>query len=409
MQSFIERVESAITDLQAKKPVILTDHPDRENEGDLIYPAEIITAEWMNFIIRNTSGIVCLSILESQMKQLNLSYMISPYENSSMRGTPFTISIDAKEGITTGVSASDRVATVLAAIHENAIPEDLVKPGHIFPLCAKPNGVLERPGHTEGAMDLIHLAGFKPGAVLCEIMNADGTMASGEKLNAFAKAHHLTILSIDDIIAYRLCKENLITDEVNTEVLLEDYGHFTLSAIREKLSSNEHIVLENIKKSSQEIVVRIHSSCFTGDVLGSKRCDCHAQLHYSLQRISQEGGVLIYLNQEGRGIGLFNKMKAYALQDQGYDTIEANQLLGLPVDGRQYAIAANILRNRSIDAVRLLTNNPMKIADLKKYGIREVRAESLPSFCHAHNKKYLQTKKIKLNHSINDDLLKIII
>jgi len=409
MQSFIERVESAITDLRLGKPIILTDHPDRENEGDLIYPAEIITADIMNFIIRHTSGIVCLPILESQMKQLNLSYMVSPSENSSVRGTPFTISIDAREGVTTGVSASDRATTVLAAIHEHAKPDDLVKPGHIFPLCAKANGVLERPGHTEGAMDLIRLAGFKPGAVLCEIMNPDGTMARGEKLDLFAKEHHLKSLSIDDIIAYRLCKENLITDEVSTEILLEDYGNFKLTAVREAISPNEHIILENVKDTCKETLVRIHSTCFTGDVLGSKRCDCHAQLHYSLKYISEEGGILIYLNQEGRGIGLFNKIKAYALQDQGYDTIEANQLLGFPADSRQYAIAANILRNRNIHTIRLLTNNPMKIADLKKYGITQVKGESLPSFCHAHNKKYLQTKKSKLNHSINDDLLKIII
>ncbi len=400
MHAFIERVELAISELKKGKAIILTDHPDRENEGDLIFPGETITTEMMNFIIRNSSGIVCLSILESQMKKLNLDFMIPLDQNSSLRGTPFTISIDAREGITTGVSASDRVKTVLTAIHPNAEPCDLLKPGHIFPLCAEEGGVLKRQGHTEGSIDIVRLAGFQPTAILCEIMNEDGTMTRGEELNAFAKKHSLSILSIDDLIEYRLYHENFISEEVSTEVFLEKYGNFKLTAIKDKISNQEHVILENKKDISKDTLVRVHSSCLTGDVFGSARCDCSYQLHYSLQKISEEGGILIYLQQEGRGIGLFNKIKAYALQENGLDTIEANETLGFPGDSRSYAIAANILRNRNIQKVRLLTNNPNKIADLQKYGIHHVRKENLPNFCNAHNQKYLTTKKNKLKHMI---------
>jgi len=400
MQSYIERVELALKDLRQGKMVILTDNPDRENEGDFIMPAETITPESMNFIIRHSSGIVCLSLMDEQIRKLNLPFMVPPLENTSLRGTPFTISIDAKNGITTGVSASDRVKTVQAAIHDNAVPLDLDRPGHIFPLCAKAGGVLERPGHTEGAVDLVRLAGFKPAAVLCELMNPDGTMAHGKQLEKFAKKHQLTILSIEDIITYRRYHENLIEEEITTELPLDSYGQFKISVIKEKISGLEHVVLEK-SHTAENPLVRIHSACLTGDLLGSLRCDCHRQLHYSLQRISEEGGMLIYLNQEGRGIGLLNKIKAYALQDKGFDTIEANQELGLPIDSREYYMAATILKTRQIDQVRLLTNNPNKTNDLNKYGIATV-IENMPGFCNQHNKKYLQTKKSKLNHSIND-------
>lgn len=402
MQSYLKRVELAIQAIKNGKMVIVTDHPDRENEGDFIIAAEKITPETMNFIIRNSSGIVCLSLLEKQLKKLHLSFMIAPHENTSLRGTPFTVSIDAKKGITTGVSAQDRVNTILAAIDENAIPEDIDRPGHIFPLCARDGGVLERPGHTEGAIDLVMMAGLKPAAVLCELMNPDGTMTRGKQLQDFADQHGLLTLSIDDIIDYRRYHENLIVDHASAHIPLEGYGQFKLTVIKEKITGEEHVVLENRDHPlNSNPLVRIHSACFTGDILNSLRCDCHQQLHYSLQCLSEQGGLLIYLNQEGRGVGLMNKIKAYALQESGLDTVDANKHLGLPVDSRSYYLAANILKNYGIKNIRLLTNNPTKIDDLRRYGIENVRIENIPPHFTPHNMTYLQTKKIKLNHLID--------
>lgn len=406
MQSHVDRVKAALNDLRCGKMIILVDNPDRENEGDLIFPAENTTPEMINFMIRHCSGIICLSLMETQLKRLGLNYMVAPHENSNQRGTPFTVSIEAKEGVSTGVSAADRAQTILTAVRHDVSPNAIVKPGHIFPLHAKKGGVLERQGHTEGAVDIVNLAGFQPAAVLCEIMNEDGTMARGKELEKFAKLHQLMILSIDDIIAYRCSQENLIDDEVSTQLPMTSYGMFKITVVKEKFNGHEHMVLMkgNVKKNASTLV-RIHSACTTGDLFGSKRCDCNQQLHYSLQRISEEGGILIYLNQEGRGIGLFNKIKAYFLQEQGLDTIEANQRIGFPPDPRKYYIAANILRNRNIQQVRLFTNNPSKVNDLKKYGIPLVEQETMPVFCNEYNKNYLRTKKNKLNHIINDDLL----
>jgi 3,4-dihydroxy 2-butanone 4-phosphate synthase/GTP cyclohydrolase II len=399
MQPCIDPVEAAISDLRQGKVIILTDHPERENEGDFIFPAATITASIMNFIIRNSSGIVCLSLFETQLKQLNLPFMVPPPENTSLRGTPFAVSIDARQGISTGVSAADRVKTVQTVMSPTVCPEDLVKPGHVFPLYAKAGGVLERAGHTEGAIDLVQLAGFKPAAILCEVMNADGTMARGKQLTAFAEQHAIKILSIEDIISYRLAHENLIAEEISTELPLEAYGSFKMTVIKEKITAHEHVILEKVMPSSAAAtLVRIHSACLTGDLFGSMRCDCHYQLNYSLKRISEEGGILIYLSQEGRGIGLFNKIKAYALQTAGLDTIEANEKLGLPIDARKYYIAANILRNRDINTVKLLTNNPAKLNDLKKYGIANVEAAPIPVISNEYNKNYLQVKMHKLHH-----------
>lgn len=404
MQAFMQRVNQAIADLKQGKAVILTDHPDRENEGDLIIPAEKITPEIMNFMIRNGTGIVCLSMLPEKMQALNLPLMVPPDNNDSPTGTPFTISIDAKDNITTGVSAKDRALTVLAAIEDNATPQDLARPGHIFPLQARVGGVLEREGHTEGSIDLSVLAGFKPAAVICEIMNPDGTMTYGKQLDEFAEKHNLTMLSIDDIIHYRLSTENLIADVAATQLPTEKFGTLTCTVIKEKYTKLEHLVLVNDKvQSTLPLLVRIHSSCSTGDLFCSKRCDCNKQLQHALQRIHVEGGMLIYLNQEGRGIGLLNKIKAYALQEQGMDTVEANEQLGLPVDARKYYIAANILRNLNVKHIRLLTNNLHKIEDLKKYGIEQVERAALPSFHNEHNQHYLQTKQEKLAHVINFD------
>lgn len=402
MLAHIKRVQKAIEDLRQGKMIILTDHPQREDEGDLIFPAEIITAEVINFMIRHGSGIICLPLLTEQLEKLGLSYMVAPHENTSPRATPFTVSIEAKKGVTTGVSAADRAHTILTAVSSEASAHDIVKPGHIFPLHAKENGVLERDGHTEGAIDLMRLAGFKPAAVICEVMNPDGTMAKGQELKQFAEKYQLTMLAIDDLLAYRRTHENLIAEEVSAELPLEKYGNFKLTVIKEKMNGHEHIILANESiKATKNLLVRVHSSCVTGDLFGSKRCDCNDQLQYSLQRISKEGGILIYLNQEGRGIGLFNKIKAYSLQETGMDTVEANKHLGLPVDSREYYIAANVLRNRNISAIRLLTNNPLKIAGLQRYGITDIEQEALPIFCNQNNKNYLTAKKEKLNHIIN--------
>jgi 3,4-dihydroxy 2-butanone 4-phosphate synthase/GTP cyclohydrolase II len=399
MQPHELKVSAALDDLRNGKMIILVDHAGREDEGDLIYPAETITPAIMNFIIRNSSGIVCLSLPATKINELQLPFMVAPNQNSSRCETPFTVSIDAKEGISTGVSAADRVQTILAAIAEPARPQALVKPGHIFPLQARAGGVLERAGHTEGALDLVTMAGFKPAAVLCEVMNADGTMSRGESLQAFAKLHDIKILSIEDVIQYRLQHENLFEDSASANLPLANYGNFKVTVMKERLSDREHVVLMNKKiNSSQPPLVRIHSCCMTGDLFGSLRCDCQQQLHFSLEKISAEGGVLIYLNQEGRGIGLINKIKAYSLQEQGFDTVDANHKLGWSADMRSYYVAAQILRDLNFYNIRLLTNNPHKISDLKKYGIKEVTRVPIEIPSNKHNINYLLTKQNKLNH-----------
>lgn len=403
MSSYLARVERAIHDLQQGKMVILTDNSDREDEADIIFPAENASPEMVNFMLRHSSGIICLSITAAQFKQLGLSLMVPASDNTSQRATPFAISIDAKEGISTGVSAVDRATTIRVAVNAQATADDIVMPGHIFPLLASVGGVLQRDGHTEGATDIVRMAGFKPAAVLCELMNLDGTMMRDSALIDFAKQHELTILSIADIIHYRRRFENLIQEEASTDLPLQRYGKFSLTMVKEKFNDHEHLVLtRECATSVVPPLVRIHSSCVTGDLFGSERCDCGLQLEYSLSRLAEEGGILIYLNQEGRGIGLFNKIKSYTLQEGGMDTIEANLHLNLPVDSRDYYIAAHILRNRNIHQVRLLTNNPAKVSGLQKYGIESVIREPLPIFWSEHNRDYLLTKKEKLDHYIED-------
>jgi 3,4-dihydroxy 2-butanone 4-phosphate synthase/GTP cyclohydrolase II len=400
MPSSATRVEQALQDLRNGKMLILTDHPDREDEGDLIFPAQTMTPEIMNFIVRNTSGIVCLSLPEEQTKKLNLPLMVPPTSNTSRCQTPFTISIDAREGNTTGVSAADRAHTVRVACGDYVVADDLVRPGHIFPLLARAGGVLERAGHTEGALDLVRMAGFKPAAILCEVMNPDGTMARGAKLTAFSVSHQIAMLSIDDIINYRLAHESVIDDSASAMLPLETYGKFKVTVVKEKFTDKEHVVLQKAKiNMTKSPLVRIHSCCMTGDLFGSERCDCKQQLHYSLTRISEEGGILIYLNQEGRGIGLLNKIKAYALQENGFDTVDANHELGWSADARKYYIAAQILRDLKIESIRLLTNNPHKINDLKKYGITDITREPIIIPSNPHNENYLLTKQKKLQHS----------
>lgn len=396
----IERVKKALTALKNGEIIILTDHPDRENEGDLVIAAEHITTEQMNFIIRNTSGIVCLSITEELAKKLALPYMVPPDENTSTRETPFTLSIDAKEGITTGVSARDRVQTVLTTIKQNAHANDLVKPGHIFPLIAKRNGVLQRQGHTEGAMDLVKLAGLQPAAVLCELMNANGTMMHNKNLEEFAEKHQLHLVTIDDIIHYRYQYEHLITETATASLPLE-HTTFQITVFKDQLSGIEHLALIHPEIDlDQPVLVRIHSACATGDLFASLRCDCHAALQYSLKEISNQKGILIYLNQEGRGIGLLNKIKTYALQDTGLDTVEANEKLGLPIDSREYYIAAHFLKSLGIQHIQLLTNNPAKITGLERCGFAGIERITMPIFQNKHNEQYLKTKKKKLHHFI---------
>lgn len=401
MQAITNRVLSAINAFKNKQMVILTDDPSRENEGDLVVPAECIDANMMNLMIRHGSGIVCLSVTAEHAHALKLPFMVMPEENTSCRGTPFLVSIDARDGITTGVSADDRVRTILAAVHDEAKPEDLVRPGHIFPLQAQEGGVLARQGHTEGALDLARLAGFKPMAVLCEVMNPDGTMARGQALQMFAKEHGLVTLSIDDIVNYRLMHEDFIEDSAIASLPLEKYGEFQLFAMRDRLSKGEHMVLykEPIDKT-KPVLVRVHSSCATGDIFSSMRCDCNQSLHHALDRISKEGGALVYMNQEGRGIGLLNKIKAYALQEQGLDTVEANEALGLPVDARSYYFAAHMLRRLNIKSIRLLTNNPKKIDEIQSFITASVTQESMPDFCNEYNERYLETKRSKLHHGV---------
>lgn len=400
-----EKFESALRDLKKGKMIILTDHPDRENEGDIIFAAENVTPDKINFMLQHCSGIICLVMARSQIKQLQLPLMIPQEENTSTNHTAFTVSIEARKGITTGVSALDRTRTIQAATSLNAKPEDLVRPGHIFPLYAKDGGVLERPGHTEGSIDLMKLARLRPAAVICELMNPNGTMMRGEELKKFARKNKLSMLSIQDILDYRLNHEpeSLIADTTSSILPLLDNQLFDITIIKEKYSLKEHIVLSKpspkTPKNSRELpLVRIHSTCMTGDVFGSLRCECHAQLQYSLDKISREGGILIYLNQEGRNIGLLNKIKAYALQDKGLDTVEANKKLDLSVDARNYAVAAHILKNKNLSNIRLLTNNPDKINNLKKYGISTIVREPLPLFINRYNKKYVKTKQNKLGH-----------
>jgi 3,4-dihydroxy 2-butanone 4-phosphate synthase / GTP cyclohydrolase II len=404
MHPAIQRVNAAINALKKGQMIILTDDPSRENEGDLILPAEMMTPDAMNFIIQESTGIVCVSLEAAQLKKLQLPLMVPQQDNTSLRGTPFTLSIDAKNNITTGVSAHDRAYTVRLLAEDNITADDFVKPGHIFPLQARGSGVLERQGHTEGALDLVKLAGFKPVAALCEIMNKDGTMARGASLEAFAAKHQLVMLSIADLIHYRRLHENLITEEVDTTLPLAKYGTFKMKVVREAFTHEEHIILFKDSLAPPPLV-RIHSSCHTGDIFGSTRCDCQQQMHYALDQISQAGGLFIYLKQEGRGIGLLNKIKAYQLQDQGFDTVDANLKLGFPADARQYYFAAAILRRYGLADIRLLTNNPQKIAGLQAYGIDTIQPVSMPIFHHQNNLEYLKTKKDKLQQNIALDFL----
>lgn len=396
----LHTIESAIEDIRNGKMVIVVDDEDRENEGDFIIAARHTTPEVINFMSKEGRGLICAAITDERCNELKLEPMVS--SNTSLHETAFTISVDLTgPGTGTGISAQDRAKTVQALINKDTKPEDLARPGHIFPLRAKPGGVLRRSGHTEATIDLARLAGCEPAGVLVEIMNEDGSMARLPQLEIIAEKFDLKIISIKDLIEYRLKTDSLIEEIVRVDMPTA-YGHFKLIAFREKETKQEHLALiKGTWENDEPVLVRVHSSCFTGDILGSLRCDCGDQLHSAMQMVEKEGkGVVLYMNQEGRGIGLFNKLKAYKLQEEGLDTVEANLHLGLPMDARDYGVGAQILRTLNVTKLKLISNNPKKRAGLLGYGLEIVETVPVRITPNEHNQKYLETKRDKLGHEI---------
>jgi 3,4-dihydroxy 2-butanone 4-phosphate synthase/GTP cyclohydrolase II len=396
----LDSIEIAIEEIKNGKVIIVVDDEDRENEGDFVCAANSVTPEIVNFMATHGRGLICAPLIASRCEELGLDLMVN--KNSAAYETPFTVSVDLiGHGCTTGISASDRAKTILALIDPKINPEELGKPGHIFPLKAQKEGVLKRAGHTEAAIDLARLAGFEPAGVIVEIMNEDGTMARLPDLKIIAQKFGLKIISIKDLIAYRLSKESLITREVAVQ-LPTQLGDFKLQAYKQKDTDQDHLALIKGEWNADEpILVRVHSSCLTGDIFGSCRCDCGPQLHAAMERIETEGkGVIVYLNQEGRGIGLLNKLKAYKLQENGMDTVEANEALGFKMDERDYGVGAQILRDLNISKIKLMTNNPKKRAGLMGFGLEIVENVSLQIKSNKHNSLYLKTKKEKLGHNL---------
>lgn len=393
-------IEDAIKDFREGKFVIIVDDEDRENEGDFVTAAEMITPEKVNFMLQYGRGVLCAPITISRAEELELPHQVQ--DNTSMLGTPFTVTIDKLEGCTTGVSAADRAATIRHLADPSARPSDFGRPGHINPLYAQDKGVLRRAGHTEASVDMARLAGLRPAAALIEILNPDGTMARLPQLQEVAAQHGIKIIAIRDLIAYRLQRERMV--EAAPEVDLPTaYGHFRDITFRQLSNGLEHVAL--IKGSwepEEPVLVRVHSSCVTGDIFGSQRCDCGEQLHRSMQMIDREGkGVVLYMNQEGRGIGLFNKMKAYKLQEEGDDTVEANLHLGFQPDEREYGVGAEILRQLGVRKIRLLTNNPVKRVGLEAYGLEIVENVPIEIRPNKYNERYLRTKKERMGHTLH--------
>ncbi|MBS1496738.1 MAG: bifunctional 3,4-dihydroxy-2-butanone-4-phosphate synthase/GTP cyclohydrolase II [Bacteroidetes bacterium] len=396
----LNKIEEAIADIKNGKLVIVVDDEDRENEGDFITAANNATPEIVNFMSTHGRGLICAAITEERCEELKLHPMVS--DNTSLHETAFTVSIDLLgHGCTTGISAHDRSKTILSLVNKNTKPSDLGRPGHIFPLKAKKGGVLRRAGHTEASIDLARLSGFEPAAVLVEIMNEDGSMARLPQLLEIAAKFELKIISIKDLIEYRLKTETLIEEEVRVQMPTK-YGDFELIAYKQTNTGDIHLAIKKGNWQKDEpVLVRVHSSCVTGDILGSLRCDCGDQLHHAMEQIQAEGkGLVLYMNQEGRGIGLLNKLKAYQLQEQGLDTVEANLKLGFGMDERDYGVGAQILRSLGISKMKLMSNNPRKRAGLLGYGLEVVETVPIEVAPNAHNKKYLFTKRDKLGHEI---------
>jgi 3,4-dihydroxy 2-butanone 4-phosphate synthase/GTP cyclohydrolase II len=393
-------IEEAIDDIKNGRMVILVDDEDRENEGDLTMAAEAVTPDAINFMAKYGRGLICLSLTPERVEQLQLPMMTT--DNTSSFGTAFTISIEAKKGVTTGISAADRAKTIKTAINPKSGSEDLARPGHVFPLRAKPGGVLQRAGQTEGSVDLARLAGLYPAGVICEIMNDDGTMARVPQLMEFAKTHKMKIVTIKDLIAYRVKKESLVRRVAVTKLPTSYGNEFTAILYANDIDRQNHIALVKGEiKPEDEVMVRVHSECLTGDVFGSMRCDCGEQLHNAMHMIDEEGkGVILYMRQEGRGIGLEGKLKAYELQDKGKDTVEANLALGYKADLRDYGVGAQILRDLGIRKLKLLTNNPKKIVGLEGYGLTVTARVPIEMHPHAKNIHYLKVKKNKLGHML---------
>lgn len=394
------KIEDAIEDFRQGKFVIVVDDEDRENEGDFIVPAEMITPEKVNFMLREGRGVLCAPITMSRAKELDLPHQVE--ENTSMLGTPFTVTIDKLEGCTTGVSAQDRAATIQWLANPEAKPGDFGRPGHINPLYAQDNGVLRRSGHTEAAIDLARLAGLKPAAALIEILNPDGTMARMPELMKKAEEFDMKLIQIKDLIAYRLQQESLVEKGVEADMPTA-YGHFRIIPFLQKSNGLEHVALiKGEWEKDEPVLVRMHSSCATGDIFGSQRCDCGEQLHKSMQLIEETGkGAIVYLIQEGRGIGLMNKIAAYKLQEEGLDTVDANIHLGFDPDLRDYGVGAQILREIGISKIRLLTNNPVKRVGLEGYGLEIVENVPIEITPNQYNERYLHTKKERMGHTLH--------